>query len=280
VPAKTVTQGGDFHISNTASSENMPNKKPTRSSQGSNRNGDFQISNGPVVRPDATPAGEAVSFPKLPRLYGTPVLVAIARDPTTIFAYWNVDWPAVFSADVPEDQQIHLRVLRRDGAEELTAAAEPMVAHIYITVSPTRGPYRIELGYYGSGSAWKPVAVSDEIVMPADAVSKSADVDLATIPFHLSFQRLVELFRLANTAALSTMIAQVQARLACGQDAGRLTDEEEQILREMNLSLGDLRSVRRGAVLVENVVAARRKRAEAILGLGASSPARPFGGSS
>ncbi len=34
------------------------------------------------------------------RPYGPPRLLAIARDPWTIFAYWNVDWASVFKSDI------------------------------------------------------------------------------------------------------------------------------------------------------------------------------------
>ncbi|MGH8100048.1 MAG: DUF4912 domain-containing protein [Chthoniobacterales bacterium] len=222
---------------------------------------------------------EEIDLPKLPRVYESPWLFAIARDPETIFAYWNVDWPEMFSADVPEDRQVHARILRPNGSEETAAAAEPMAANIYITVSPTGGPYRMELGYYGAGNVWKSVAMSDEIEMPSGSISETADVDLATIPFHLSFQRLNDLFRLTNREALATAIGRLQRRIASGHDPAPLSDEEEEILSEMNLTLDELRSAWRNFALAEESVASR-KRAAAVLGLGGSSAARPFRGGS
>lgn len=258
----------------------MRSNRRIRSSRKSKASGDFRISEGPVVSADATGLGvEEIDLPKLPRVYESPWLFAIARDPDTIFAYWNVDWPAVFSADLPEDRQVHARVLRCDGAEETAVAAEPMAANIYITVSPKMGPYHMELGYYGAGNVWKSVALSDEIEMPPDSISETADVDLATIPFHLSFQRMIDLFRVTNRDALATAIGRLQRRIASDHDPGSLSDEEEEILSEMNLTLDELRTAWRNFALAEKS-GASRKRAEAILGLGGSSAARPFGGGS
>ena len=273
-------EGGEFYISKTISSKRMRSKRPIRSSRKSKASGDFRISEGPVVSAAATALGvEEIELPKLPRVYESPWLFAIARDPDTIFAYWNVDWPTMFSADVPEDRQVHARVLRCDGAEETAVAAEPMAANIYITVSPKRGPYHVDLGYYGAGNVWKSVALSGEIEMPPDSISETADVDLATIPFHLSFQRMIDLFRVTNRDALATAIGRLQRRIASDHDPGLLSDEEEEILSEMNLTLDELRTGWRSFALAEKS-GASRKRAKAILGLGGSSAARPFGGGS
>ena len=46
----------------------------------------------------------------LPRLPGSPRLLAIARDPLTVFAYWDVDWPSTFKNATPVDRQVHLRI--------------------------------------------------------------------------------------------------------------------------------------------------------------------------
>src|SRR5215469_2475440 len=90
--------------------------------------GDFHISNGPMV--DAAAKAFGLEVDKLPRVYDSSLLFAIPRDPHTIFAYWNVNWAVVFGDDVPEDRQVHLRVVQRDGSEEMTTAVEPMAGNI------------------------------------------------------------------------------------------------------------------------------------------------------
>src|SRR5206468_636991 len=70
----------------------------------------FHISRKPVI--SLADDGESHAFSndlELPRFQGPPRLVAIARDPWTIFAYWNVNWPPIFKNVAPVDRQFHLR---------------------------------------------------------------------------------------------------------------------------------------------------------------------------
>jgi hypothetical protein len=105
----------------------------------------FHISRQPIV-PRAE--GEESHALELPRFHGPQSLVAIARDPWTIFAYWNVDWPSIFKNAAPIDRQAHLRVRCADGLEEKEAAVEPMAAIHYVTMSQRHRACRIEIGYY------------------------------------------------------------------------------------------------------------------------------------
>jgi hypothetical protein len=243
----------------------------------------FRISNGPVIRPGTEDResglgdfGDAVG---LPRVYDAPMLFAIARDPQTIFTYWSIDWPTIFAEAVPVDRQVHLRVYRNDGVHETSAAVEPMAGNCYLPVSQPRGVYRVEIGYYQPGDVWNSVATSDQVTMPPDRVAEDADVDVATIPFHLSFQRLIDLFRASNGDTLAEIISRFQKRALTDEGRELLSPEELEILRAMNLSLSDIAAARR--VFMERAShQALRKRAEAILGFGSTSPRGGFGGSS
>jgi Domain of unknown function (DUF4912) len=258
----------------------MTKRKDNGHSSDSDVAGGFRISEGPVVRfAKGSRKVELGDLVELPRFYGAPVLFAIARDPRTIFTYWNIDWPSIFEKTAPVDRQVHLRVYRSDGTEETTAAAEPMAGSCYIEVSQPRARYRVEIGYYRPENLWHSVATSDEVVMPSDRISENLDVDLATIPFHLSFQRLVDLFRAANGDALAAILARLQKRSLTDEDRELLTPEEWEILRAMNLSLEEMESARRTFMERANESALRR-RTEALLGFGAASPSRGFGQSS
>jgi len=241
----------------------------------------FRISAGPVVRlvSGGERRFELDDVVELPLVYGPPMLFAIARDPRTIFTYWNIDWPSIFAKTAPIDRQVHLRVRRSDGVEETSAAAEPMAGNCYLTISQPRGAYRVEIGYYRPEGVWNAVATSDEVSMPPQSVAQSVDVDLATIPFHLSFQRLIDLFRASNSGALTEIISRLQKRAVTDEDRARLTAEEWEILRAMNLSLNEVDAARR-AFMERATNEALRKRAEAVLGFGSTSPARGFGESS
>ena len=106
----------------------MPEPTENETETSKSRTG-YRISNGPIVRlarSDPKLPNDLPEVVELPRVYGVPLLFAIARDPRTLFAYWNVDWSSVFENTAPVDRQVHLRVYRSDGGEETSTAVEPM----------------------------------------------------------------------------------------------------------------------------------------------------------
>src|SRR5205085_7715147 len=121
--------------------------------------GEYRISNGPVVRFARSDPKLPTDLPEveLPRVYGKPLLFAIARDPRTLFVYWNIDWPSIFENSAPVDRQVHLRIYRSDDSEETTTAVEPMAGNCYLTVSESREKYRVEIGYYQPETIWNSV---------------------------------------------------------------------------------------------------------------------------
>lgn len=254
----------------------MPENKTNIAASESETASGFRVSEGPVVRlAQGKQNFDLEDVVELPRVYGEPILFAIARDPRTIFIYWNIDWPSIFEKTAPVDRQVHLHVYKNDGAEETGAAVEPMAGNYYLTVSEPRGVYRVEIGYYQPKDVWNSVATSDAVTMPPDSVSENVDVDLATIPFHLSFQRLIDLFRASNGDALSEIISRLQRRALTDKDCELLSSEEWEILRAMDLSLDEIEAARCG--FINRAGSAKlRRRTEAILGFGATSPSRGF----
>jgi hypothetical protein len=240
-----------------------------------NRNS-FQISRKPVVpfaepeqKHDFSDSGE------LPRAYGPPFLFAIARDSRTIFAYWNVDWASLFEKAAPVDRQVHLRVYRADGFEEKSVAVEPMARVHYVTTSRPHGSYRVEIGYYQPADVWHSVATSNEVIMPPEEIAEIADVDLATIPFHVSFQQLVNLFGAKNDDALAAVISRFQKRALHSEGHKKLSLQERKILRRTGASLLKIAATRRA--FIETNSEQLRKRTDALLGFGSTSPSRGFG---
>ncbi len=236
----------------------------------------FRIAHGAISGPGqsnvATDSGE------IPRFVDRPLLFAIARDPRTLFIYWNIDWPTEFRAEAPVDRQVYLRVLKENGVEESESIIEPMLGSFYAVVAKPHSVYRVELGYYGAARGWKSVAISDAVTMPPESVSENTVVDVATVPFHLSFQKMIDLFCETNGDPLATVLARAQERALTNADVDLGSDERE-ILRAMNLSVNQLRAARESLSDRPNDEALRR-RAEAVLGFGSTSPARGFGGSS
>src|SRR6266700_3314573 len=237
----------------------------------------FHISRKPVVSlaetEDSHDLGNGLG---LPRLHGSPRLLAIARDSWTIFAYWNVDWPSIFKNAAPVDRQVHLRIHGADGLEEKDAAIEPMAGMHYVRMSQRHRACRIEIGYYQPADVWRSVATSNEIVIPPAEISEAEDVDLATIPFHLRFQQLVDLFGAANDDALATVISRFQTRAVRSGRHERLSSEERKILQRTGVALSELAGARRAFDQIDREKL--KRRAEALLGLGATSPSRGFKG--
>jgi len=235
----------------------------------------FQICRKPVVRLAADDrVKDAADSVGLPRVHGPPILFAIARDSRCIFAGWNIDWLSVFEKAMPVDRQIHLRTYRADGLEEKSVTVEPMAGMHYVTTPEPYGSYRVEIGYYQPADIWHSVATSNDIVMPPHGSTDTADVDLVTIPFHLSFQQLLEFFGPANDTELAAVISQFQKRALSSEGRARLSAEEKRILRELDVSLSDIAVARRAFDDTDSGKLSRRTGA--LLGFGASSPSRGF----
>ena len=235
----------------------------------------FQISRKPVVCLAADnrskDSGNRIA---LPRAYGRPVLFAIARDSRCIFTGWNIDWLCVFEKAIPVDRQVHLRVYRVDGLEEKSVAVEPMAGMHYVRTSEPHGSYRVEIGYYQPADVWHSVALSNQIVMPPHGVTETADMDLVTIPFHLSFQHLVDLLGPANGNELATVISQFQKHALASAKRPRLSANEKQFLRKLDVSLSDIAAATRAFDQTDSGKLARRYGA--LLAFGGSSPSRGF----
>ena len=242
----------------------------------------FVLSSQPIVELEqrassaATPNYENLG--ELPRSYGGAFLFAIARDPHTLFAYWDIDWAEVFGDNPPADRKVHLRALWHEGMEESTAAVEPMAGSHLISVKHARSCYRIEIGYYAPDDVWNSVAISAAVITPPDDVAESGPIDVATIPFHLSFQRIVDAFRGSkyDGDALAEIVGRLQHH-ADHSDAA-MPENERELLRALESGLGGTDAAQRSRLRNAQDVFGARQRIESILGFGATSPAH--GGSS
>jgi hypothetical protein len=210
---------------------------------------------------------------ELPRFHGPTRLLAIARDPWTIFAYWNIDWPSIFKNAAPIDRQVHLRIHCADGLEEREAAVEPMVGMHYVTLSQRHRGCRVEIGYYQPADVWHSVATSTEIMIPPAEMSETEHVDLATIPFHLSFQELVDLFGAANDDELAAVISRFQTRAVRYET---LSSKDRKILHATGVGLSEVADARRAFNQTDSEKL--RNRAQPLLGLGSTSPSRGLKG--
>ena len=236
----------------------------------------FVLSHRPLV-PQATPPASGImpdyeNLGELPRSYGGSFLFAIARDPHTLFVYWDIDWPAVFGDKPPPDRKVHLRVLWHEGIEETTIPVEPLAGSHLISVMHARSSYRIELGYNEPADVWNSVATSDAVITPPEDVGETGPIDVATVPFHLSFQRIVDAFRGSkyDGDAIVEILAEMQAQADHSESA--LADADRELLRAIDLSFSETDALHRSRLRQSEDAFATRQRIESILGFGASSP--------
>jgi hypothetical protein len=110
--------------------------------------------------------------------------------------------------------------------------------------------------------------------MPPHGSVELANVDLATIPFHLSFQDLANLFGAANDTQLARVVSEFQNRVLNSDKPNEATRSDTQILRNLNLSLTEIAAAERDFKEIDTEKLARRARA--MLRFAATSPARGF----
>jgi len=206
--------------------------------------------------------------------HGQPFLFAIARDARTIFASWNIDWRAVFQKGMPADRQVHLRIIGGDGILETTVAVEPMGAMHFVKTSGLHNAYRVDIGYFQPFDTWNSVATSVDVEMPSQGSVELADVDLATIPFHLSFQQLASLFAAANDTSVARVVSEFQKRVLNSDKPNEATPLDRRILSSLNLSLDEIATAERDFRKIDSEKLARRARA--MLQVAATSPVRGF----
>ena len=206
--------------------------------------------------------------------HGQPFLFAIARDARTIFASWNIDWRAVFQKGRPADPQVHLRISGGDGTLETTVAVEPMGAMHFVKTSGLHNAYRVEIGYFQPFDTWNSVATSVDVEMPSQGSVELANIDLAMIPFHISFQQLANVFGTTNDAPIAKVVSEFQKRVSNNGEPRGPTRLERRILSSLNLSLDDITVAERDFKKIDNEKLVRRARA--MLQVAATSPVRGF----
>lgn len=208
-------------------------------SSASSEDSAFQISAEPVVETAVGPDGEGEAG-QAATASGSPALHLMARDPHSLFAYWHVDWTAAFRGRGPRDRKVHLRITRSDGGEETTREVEPLAGSCNIEVATGDESYMAELGYFEPENTWNRVAVSSPVVTPPDTIEKSASPDFSTVPFHISFQRMIDLFRVSKHEgeSLTAMLAALRKRAEAEPASRVMTEEEREIVRAIDDAAG------------------------------------------
>ncbi len=120
------------------------------------------------------------------------LLYVIARDPKSLFLYWDLNWTRLFARVGLSPRQVHLRIYRGDGSIEGTQEINPFRGHCYAEVSAAGMNYYCELGGF-DGSEWTGMTRSGSTATPEASMSDDLSAEFATLPAHISFQRLLDI---------------------------------------------------------------------------------------
>lgn len=122
---------------------------------------------------------------ELPHGYGTDTIFLIAQEPHWLFTYWDID-----IARHPGGATF-LRYYTGSGDVEGEIEVPFETRNWYIPVEQANGDYYVEIGYH-RGKSWNVIARSVTVTTPPDGMATSESFDYATVPFHLSYQRLID----------------------------------------------------------------------------------------
>jgi hypothetical protein len=151
----------------------------------------------------------------LPRSYGEEVMFLVAQDPHWLFTYWDID-----ISRHPGGPCI-LRVEEASGVLEQEIEVSFETRNWYIPVKKAGGSYAVEIGFHRHGK-WNPISRSPIATTPRDKFSESTAFDFATVPMHISFQRLVESVSnsFASSEELLPALIMLQQTLPLGLSSG------------------------------------------------------------
>jgi hypothetical protein len=156
----------------------------------------------------------------------------IARDPHWLFTYWDLDY-----SKFPASRKLFLEVFRENQLESAIEINE-IARNWYLPVAQANSSYHVVFGYKDEFGAWTEVAKSQPTRTPPESISAKWDAEFATVPFHLSFNFLLDVINAARTTGepLAEALARLQ-QAAVGSHPGSSSWGAEQ-LRVLEVLLG------------------------------------------
>ncbi len=173
---------------------------------------------------------------QLPASYGSQSLFLVARDPHWLFCYWDVDWSA-YPPSRMRDGRVLLKVYAvADGSEVYCAEVSPDARNWYISAGHGNAAYYAELGFVNAGGAWEVIARSNATTTPSEGLSEQVADTFATVPYHLAFQKMLDMVGAARVGGESLLdaLARIQGEgrklaFVLGQ-VPEWTDEQRRVL--------------------------------------------------
>lgn len=190
----------------------------------------------------ARPRSKAAAGPdidalgELPRSYGEPRIFVVAQEPHWLFCYW--DYTLTDGVEHP----VFLRHGQEGAAPEGEARVPVETNSWYLSVRDAGANYFVELGYYDDGT-WNSLTRSAQVLTPRDTLAGFGEPVFANMPFHLTFQQLVEKLRgeMRQGESLAEALARLQSR---GEIPGQHLSAAQRVALDTLLSsqLGSLSS--------------------------------------
>src|SRR4029077_6886179 len=143
---------------------------------------------------------------ELPSGYGE--MFAIARDPHWLYAYWDFDY-----SKFPATRKLFLDV-DCNGNHEVEVEINEIARNWYIPVQLADAEYAVTFGYRDEKGVWTSVGTAGPTRTPPESISANWETQFATVPFHLSFNFLLDVMASARAHGknLTEALAQLQER--------------------------------------------------------------------
>jgi uncharacterized protein len=199
----------------------------------------FEVAPRPV---ESTLAPVFEDLGELPKSYNEDTLFLTARDPRWLFTYWDFDWghyaPSGMRGGI---SQFFLKITTAAGAQEALVEINPEARNWYVPVSQSGVEYFAEVGFFNKAGAWHKIVHSAPVATPADGLDEDTAAAFATVPAHLTFERLLELVKekMMEGESLITALARIAGEGQIAFRAGQAPTWSGEQKRLLALLLGD-----------------------------------------
>jgi hypothetical protein len=216
----------------------------------------------PATRPEFENLGE------LPARYNQMYL--IARDPHWLFTYWDFDY-----AQFPANRQLALQIFC-EGNLETTIEINELARNWYIPVQRADASYRVVFSYRDQAGTWHEVGEAGPTRTPPESVSSDWNSEFATVPFHLSFNLLLDVIEAARASGQPLIKALGDLERAALKAGGSSSDRHADQIKILETLLGKdllerLFSLSSGVLSSSEITAYIRRELENKLDSGAAS---------
>lgn len=189
--------------------------------------------------PSASEVPDFEDLGSLPASYGSKSLFLVARDPQWLFCYWDIDWNE-YPPSRLRDGKVLLKLYdAAEGSEVYSAEVSPDARNWYISAGRGNATFYCELGFINQAGQWEQIVRSNDATTPSDAISDQIADTFATVPYHLAFQKMLDMVGSvrADGESLLSVLARVQGEgrklaFVLGQ-APNWTDEQRRLLASL-----------------------------------------------